>query len=105
MKNDSKIYVVGGAVRDALLGLAVHDKDWVVVGSTPEDMTALGYLPVGKDFPVFPASQDPRGICAGTHRAQDRARLPRLCRLCRTRRDARARPIATRLHDQRHRAR
>jgi len=45
--------MVGGAVRDALLGLAVADRDWVVVGSTPEDMVALGYLPVGRDFPVF----------------------------------------------------
>jgi len=45
--------MVGGAVRDALLGLAVTDRDWVVVGSTPEDMVALGYLPVGRDFPVF----------------------------------------------------
>jgi len=53
MKNNSKTYVVGGAVRDALLGLPVHDKDWVVVGSTPEAMAAQGYLPVGKDFPVF----------------------------------------------------
>jgi len=48
-----KIYAVGGAVRDALLGLRVQDRDWVVVGSTPEDMTALGFTPVGKDFPVF----------------------------------------------------
>ena len=48
-----EIYLVGGAVRDALLGLPVQDRDWVVVGSTPEEMTALGYLPVGKDFPVF----------------------------------------------------
>ncbi len=47
------IYVVGGAVRDALMGLPVNDRDWVVVGSTPEAMAALGYLPVGKDFPVF----------------------------------------------------
>ncbi len=46
-------YVVGGAVRDALLGLPVVDRDWVVVGATPEEMTALGYRPVGKDFPVF----------------------------------------------------
>jgi tRNA nucleotidyltransferase (CCA-adding enzyme) len=46
-------YAVGGAVRDALLGLAVQDRDWVVVGSTPEAMTAQGYVPVGKDFPVF----------------------------------------------------
>ena len=48
-----KTYMVGGAVRDALLGLPVKDHDWVVVGATPEDLTAQGYLPVGKDFPVF----------------------------------------------------
>ncbi|MDP2247750.1 MAG: multifunctional CCA tRNA nucleotidyl transferase/2'3'-cyclic phosphodiesterase/2'nucleotidase/phosphatase, partial [Nitrosomonadales bacterium] len=48
-----KIYQVGGAVRDELLGLAVKDKDHVVVGATPEQMAALGYRPVGKDFPVF----------------------------------------------------
>ncbi len=46
-------YVVGGAVRDALLGLPHSDRDWVVVGSTPAQMQALGYKPVGKDFPVF----------------------------------------------------
>ncbi|HEY0886641.1 MAG TPA: multifunctional CCA addition/repair protein, partial [Ramlibacter sp.] len=44
---------VGGAVRDALLGLPVNDRDWVVVGATPHEMIAAGYLPVGKDFPVF----------------------------------------------------
>lgn len=48
-----QVYLVGGAVRDALLGLAVQDRDWVVVGSTPEAMVAQGYLPVGRDFPVF----------------------------------------------------
>ncbi|MDP2025374.1 multifunctional CCA addition/repair protein [Sulfuriferula sp.] len=48
-----KIYTVGGAVRDALLGLPVKDRDHVVVGATPEQMVALGYQPVGKDFPVF----------------------------------------------------
>ncbi len=48
-----KIYRVGGAVRDALLGLPVRDHDWVVVGATPQALTAEGYLPVGKDFPVF----------------------------------------------------
>ncbi|MBX9610417.1 MAG: multifunctional CCA addition/repair protein [Burkholderiales bacterium] len=48
-----QIYMVGGAVRDGLLGLPVKDRDWVVVGATPEAMTALGYLPVGRDFPVF----------------------------------------------------
>jgi tRNA nucleotidyltransferase (CCA-adding enzyme) len=47
------IYLVGGAVRDKLLGRPVTDRDWVVVGATPEDMLAAGYRPVGKDFPVF----------------------------------------------------
>ncbi|WP_077035501.1 multifunctional CCA addition/repair protein, partial [Pelomonas sp. KK5] len=46
-------YLVGGAVRDALLGLPVQDRDWVVVGSNPAAMVAAGYVPVGKDFPVF----------------------------------------------------
>ncbi|WP_455385810.1 multifunctional CCA addition/repair protein [Acidihalobacter prosperus] len=46
-------YLVGGAVRDRLLGLPVKERDWVVVGSTPEDMRARGFRPVGKDFPVF----------------------------------------------------
>ena len=46
-------YMVGGAVRDALLGLPVNDHDWVVVGATPQEMITSGYLPVGKDFPVF----------------------------------------------------
>jgi tRNA nucleotidyltransferase (CCA-adding enzyme) len=48
-----KIYLVGGAVRDALMGLAGSDRDWVVVGGTPEALVAQGYQPVGKDFPVF----------------------------------------------------
>jgi tRNA nucleotidyltransferase (CCA-adding enzyme) len=48
-----KIYLVGGAVRDKLLGLPVKDRDWVVVGATPEQMLELGYQQVGKDFPVF----------------------------------------------------
>ncbi|MCB1890039.1 MAG: multifunctional CCA tRNA nucleotidyl transferase/2'3'-cyclic phosphodiesterase/2'nucleotidase/phosphatase, partial [Rhodocyclaceae bacterium] len=46
-------YIVGGAVRDRLLGLPVKDRDFVVVGATPEDMLARGFKPVGKDFPVF----------------------------------------------------
>src|SRR3546814_6500701 len=46
-------YVGGGAVVDRVLGLPVKERDWVVVGSTPEQMQALGYKPVGKDFPVF----------------------------------------------------
>ena len=48
-----QIFSVGGAIRDALLNQAVKDKDWVVVGGTPEEMTQLGYTTVGKDFPVF----------------------------------------------------
>ena len=48
-----QVYCVGGAVRDELLGLSVKDKDYVVVGSTPQAMLDAGYRPVGKDFPVF----------------------------------------------------
>ncbi len=48
-----KVYEVGGCVRDALLGRPVHDRDWVVVGATPQAMLDAGYRPVGKDFPVF----------------------------------------------------
>ena len=48
-----QVYLVGGAIRDKLLGLPVTEKDWVVVGTTPEQMIELGYRPVGKDFPVF----------------------------------------------------
>lgn len=48
-----KIYLVGGAVRDALLELPVHEKDWVVVGATPEQMIERGFKAVGRDFPVF----------------------------------------------------
>ncbi|NYT62637.1 tRNA CCA-pyrophosphorylase [Alcaligenaceae bacterium] len=47
------VYVVGGAVRDALLGLPAGDRDWVVVGATPEQMSRRGFIPVGGDFPVF----------------------------------------------------
>jgi tRNA nucleotidyltransferase (CCA-adding enzyme) len=48
-----KTYCVGGAVRDELLGRPVKDRDYVVVGATPEEMIRQGYKPVGKDFPVF----------------------------------------------------
>lgn len=48
-----KIYLVGGAVRDQLLGLAVRERDWVVVGARPEELLDQGFKPVGKDFPVF----------------------------------------------------
>ncbi len=48
-----EIYLVGGAVRDKLLGLPVKERDWVVIGETPEAMVKQGFRPVGKDFPVF----------------------------------------------------
>ena len=55
-----KTYLVGGSVRDEILGLPVTDHDYVVVGSSPDEMIRLGYRPVGKDFPVFlhPRSQE-----------------------------------------------
>lgn len=64
-----KSYVVGGAVRDRLLGLPVADRDYVVVGATPEQMVTLGYQPVGKDFPVF--------LHPGTHAEYALARTER----------------------------
>jgi tRNA nucleotidyltransferase (CCA-adding enzyme) len=64
-----KIYLVGGAVRDELLGLPVKERDWVVVGATPEEMVAQGYKPVGKDFPVF--------LHPGTHEEYALARTER----------------------------
>lgn len=59
-----KRYLVGGAVRDRLLGLPVKERDWVVVGETPEQMVAAGYRPVGKDFPVFlhPQTQEEHAL-------------------------------------------
>ena len=48
-----KIYKVGGAIRDSLLEVNASDNDWVVVGSSPKEMIAEGYKPIGKDFPVF----------------------------------------------------
>ena len=53
MQAKLKTYLVGGAVRDRLLGIDVKDRDFVVVGSTPEQMKTLGYQQVGADFPVF----------------------------------------------------
>jgi tRNA nucleotidyltransferase (CCA-adding enzyme) len=64
-----KTYVVGGAVRDALLGHPVHDRDWVVVGASPQEMLDAGYLPVGRDFPVF--------LHPGTHEEYALARTER----------------------------
>jgi len=59
-----KTFLVGGAIRDALLGRPGSDRDWVVVGSTPAQMEALGYLPIGRDFPVFlhPATREEHAL-------------------------------------------
>ncbi|MBI3897592.1 MAG: multifunctional CCA addition/repair protein [Gammaproteobacteria bacterium] len=68
-----EIYLVGGAVRDRLLGLPVVDRDYVVVGSTPEEMVARGFKPVGADFPVFlhPTTKEEYAL-ARTERKQGR---------------------------------
>jgi tRNA nucleotidyltransferase (CCA-adding enzyme) len=64
-----RVYLVGGAVRDRLLGLAVRERDWVVVGALPEELEAQGYVPVGREFPVF--------LHPGTHEEYALARLER----------------------------
>jgi len=68
---DFAVYRVGGAVRDARLGWPVTDEDWVVVGATPEALTARGFIPVGRDFPVFlhPATHEEYAL-ARTERKQ-----------------------------------
>src|SRR5262245_41811587 len=48
-----QVYLVGGAVRDRLLGRSVSERDWVVVGATPAELERAGFIPVGRDFPVF----------------------------------------------------
>jgi tRNA nucleotidyltransferase/poly(A) polymerase len=96
-----KIYTVGGAVRDELLGVPVQDRDYVVVGATPEEMVKLGYKPVGRDFPVFlhPESKEEYAL-ARTERKTARGyhgfEFPR-----RAGRDAGAGPGAARPDDQR----
>jgi len=64
-------YLVGGAVRDQLLGYPVHERDWVVVGATPDDMLARGFQQVGKDFPVYlhPVTREEHAL-ARTERKQ-----------------------------------
>ena len=64
-----RVYLVGGAVRDELLGLQVGERDWVVVGATPQEMERLGYRAVGREFPVFLHPQ--------THEEHALARLER----------------------------
>jgi len=68
-----EVYLVGGAVRDEILDLPITERDWVVVGASPEDMEAQGYKAVGKDFPVFlhPESKEEYAL-ARTERKQGR---------------------------------
>ena len=69
-----KIYLVGGAVRDEILGYPFKEKDWVVVGATVDDMIAAGYQQVGKDFPVFlhPETKEEHALA---RRKKNRGRL------------------------------
>jgi tRNA nucleotidyltransferase (CCA-adding enzyme) len=63
-----KIYLVGGAVRDKLLGEIIRERDYVVVGATPQQLLNLGFRLVGKDFPVFFTPENARRVCACTYR-------------------------------------
>ena len=66
-----KVYLVGGAVRDQLLGLPVKDRDWIVVGATPATLLSLGYQQVGKDFPVFlnPKTKEEYALARTEHKS------------------------------------
>jgi tRNA nucleotidyltransferase (CCA-adding enzyme) len=72
-----RVYCVGGAVRDELLGLPVRDRDWVVVGGTPQALIDRGFRPVGRDFPVF--------LHPDTHEANARRRPVTAASRCTTR--------------------
>ena len=71
-----KTYLVGGAIRDRLLGLEPKERDWVVVGTTPSEMKSKGFKQVGKDFPVFLLSNR-RGIRLSQDREKIRSRIYR----------------------------
>ena len=100
-----KVYLVGGAVRDELLGRPVAERDWVVVGATPREMLDARLPPGRPRFPGVPAPGHPRGARARAHRAQDRSRLSRLRAALLARRHARRRPAPPRPHHQRDGAR
>ena len=72
-------YLVGGAVRDAFLGLTTRDRDWVVVGSNPEAMLASGFQPVGQDFPVFLHPQTHEEYALARRERKICTRLSRIC--------------------------
>ncbi|SUC38317.1 multifunctional Cca protein [Proteus mirabilis] len=77
-----KIYLVGGAVRDQLLNLPVKDRDWVVVGATPETLLQQGYQQVGKDFPVFLHPDTHEEYALARIRTKIRLRLHGIYLLC-----------------------
>ena len=79
-------YLVGGAVRDRLLGLRPGDRDYVVVGGTPEAMLAQGFKPVGRDFPVFLHPKTGEEYALARTERKIGSRVSRLRRRCRSRR-------------------
>ncbi len=96
-----QVYLVGGAVRDGLLGLPVKERDWVVVGGTREELERLRLSCGRTRFSGVAASRDSRGVRARATRAQDRARLSRIQRRVRTGSDARGGSLAPRSDGQR----
>src|SRR6266404_2041968 len=90
-----QVYLVGGAVRDRLLGVPVRERDWVVVGAQPQELERAGYLPVGREFPVFlhPQTHEEyalarRACCATCRRPSSRIR----CASCGSRASRHAMP-------------
>ena len=77
-----QIYLVGGAVRDELLGLPAGERDWVVVGARPRRCCAQGFRPVGKDFPVFLHPQTREEYALARTERKTGARLSRLRARC-----------------------
>ena len=73
-----EIYLVGGAVRDRLLGEPVKERDWVVVGARPEELEARGFRRVGRSFPVFLHPDTSEEYALARTETQDRAGLPGL---------------------------
>ena len=95
-------YLVGGAVRDRLLGLPVRERDWVVVGATPGELEALGYRRVGASFPVYLHPETGEEYALARTERKTGPGLPRLRRDGRPDRHARGRPAASRPDHQRH---
>ena len=100
-----QVYLVGGAVRDALLGLPVRERDWVVVGATRDDMARMGYREVGRDFPVFLHPQTHEEYALARLERKVAPGISRIRSAIRSGGHARGGPCAARPDDQRDRAR